>query len=54
MNETKLTSQDVAALVTLVRRAPLANLAEAEAAMALLNKLVAHFAPPDPKEPEAT
>lgn len=41
--KSKITAQDLNAIIALVRRAPLQNLAEAEAAAALLNKFVDHF-----------
>lgn len=40
-----MTQQEIAQIVTLARRAPLANMAEAEAASVLLQKLAAYFAP---------
>lgn len=39
-----MTSQEIAQIVTLARRAPLQNMAEAEAAASLLQKLLSHFA----------
>lgn len=50
-----MTPQEIAQIITLARRAPLANMAEAEVASQLLAKLQQHFAPkpePAPAEPE--
>lgn len=40
-----MTPQEIAQIITLARRAPLANMAEAESAAMLLQKLAQHFAP---------
>lgn len=40
-----MTLQEISQIITLARRAPLANMAEAEAASVLLQKLAQHFAP---------
>jgi len=40
-----MTPQEIAKIITLARRAPLANMAEAERAAQLLQKLAQHFAP---------
>jgi hypothetical protein len=40
-----MTPQEIAQIITLARRAPLANMAEAERAAQLLQKLAQHFAP---------
>lgn len=49
-----MSPQEIAQIITLARRAPLANMGEAEAAAQLLQKLAAHFAPKPtaPAEPE--
>lgn len=39
-----MSPQEIAQIVTLARRAPLQNMAEAEAASNLLQKLISHFA----------
>ena len=41
-----MTPQEILQIITLARRAPLQNMAEAEVAFGLLQKLAAHFAPP--------
>lgn len=40
-----MTQSEIAAIICVARRAPLANMAEAEALSRLLQKLSAHFAP---------
>lgn len=40
-----MTPQQIAQIIGLARRAPLANMAEAEVAHQLLQQLAAHFAP---------
>lgn len=40
-----MTSQEIAAIVSVARRAPLTNMNEAEAVAQLLQKLINHFAP---------
>jgi hypothetical protein len=40
-----ITPQEIAQVITLARRAPLQNMAEAEVASQLLQKLAQHFAP---------
>lgn len=40
-----MTPQEIAAIISIARRAPLANMAEAEAVGQLLQKLAMHFAP---------
>ena len=40
-----MTPQEIAQIITLARRAPLQNMAEAEAASLLLQKLAAEYAP---------
>jgi hypothetical protein len=47
-----ITPQDLHQIITLARRAPLANMAEAEVAAQLLQKLSAHFAPKPGADPE--
>lgn len=47
-----MTTQEVAQIIALARRAPLANMNEAEIASQLLQKLAAHFAPKPAPEPE--
>ncbi len=49
-----ITLQEIGQIITLCRRAPLQNMAEAEVAAQLLQKLAAHFAPKptEPTEPE--
>lgn len=47
-----MTPQEIAQLITLARRAPLANMAEAEVASQLLQKLAQFFAPKPAAEPE--
>ncbi len=49
-----MSPQEIGQIITLCRRAPLANMAEAEVAAQLLQKLAAHFAPKPiaPAEPE--
>jgi hypothetical protein len=40
-----MTPQEIAQIITLARRAPLANMTEAEHVAQLLQKLAQHFAP---------
>lgn len=40
-----MTPQEIAALISVARRAPLANMAEAEGVSLLLQKLAAEYAP---------
>lgn len=40
-----MNSQEISAIIQVARRAPLANMAEAEALAQLLHKLATHFAP---------
>lgn len=40
-----MTQSEIAAIISVARRAPLANMAEAEALSRLLQKLAEHFAP---------
>ena len=40
-----MTPQEIAQIITLARRAPLTNMAEAEVASQLLQKLAAEYAP---------
>ncbi len=40
-----MTQQEIAQVITLARRAPLSNMAEAEAASLLLQKLASEYAP---------
>ncbi len=47
-----MTPQEVAQIITLARRAPLQNMAEAEVAAQLLQKMAMHFAPKPEAEPE--
>lgn len=47
-----MTPQEIAQIITLARRAPLQNMAEAEAAAQLLQKLAAHFAPQAASAPQ--
>lgn len=49
-----MTPQEVAQVITLARRAPLANMNEAEAAAQLLQKLAMHFAPKQPEVEQQT
>ena len=49
-----MTPQEVAQIITLARRAPLANMAEAEAASQLLQKFAEEFAPKATEEPKAS
>jgi hypothetical protein len=49
-----MTPQEIAQIITLVRRAPLANMAEAEAASQLLQKLAAEYAPKSVEPSSAT
>lgn len=44
-----MTPQEINSIITLARRAPLQNMAEAEAASRLLQKLARHFAPKKPE-----
>ena len=48
-----MTPQEIALIITLARRAPLNNMAEAEVAAQLLARLAAHFAPKPQEQPEA-
>lgn len=48
-----MTNEEIVQIITLARRAPLQNMAEAEAAAQLLQKLAAHFAPKAEVEPVA-
>lgn len=45
-----LTTHEVSQIITLARRAPLTNMAEAETAAVLLQKLARAFAPPPAQE----
>jgi hypothetical protein len=45
-----MTPQEISQIIMIARRAPLANMAEAEAVAQLLQKLAVHFAPPKPSE----
>jgi hypothetical protein len=47
-----MTPQEIAAIITLARRAPLSNMAEAEAASVLLQKLASEYAPKPQREKE--
>lgn len=47
-----MTVQEIAAIITLARRAPLRDMNEAEAASVLLQKLAAEFAPATEAEKE--
>lgn len=47
-----MTPQEIAAIIQIARRAPLANMAEAEVVSQLLQKLAMHFAPPAPPAPD--
>jgi hypothetical protein len=40
-----MTPQEISQIIMLARRAPLQNMAEAESAAQLLQKLASHFAP---------
>lgn len=47
-----MTTQEIAAIISVARRAPLANMAEAEAVDQLLRKLALHFDPGSPAPAE--
>lgn len=49
-----MTPQEITAIISIARRAPLTNMAEAEAVAALLQKLAMEFAPAPPPTPEDT
>lgn len=49
-----MTPQEIAAIISVARRAPLANMAEAQAVDQLLRKLAMHFAPAAPPNPDTT
>lgn len=46
-----MTPQEINAIVTLIRRAPLQNMQEAESAAYLIDKLQKHFAEPTSIKP---
>jgi hypothetical protein len=43
-----MTPQEIAVIISIARRAPLANMSEAEGVAQLLQKLASHFAPKQP------